>query len=352
MDSFDWKVEPIVDFLGNELLDLKSDLVELLKSAECSLEKVDEDWGISYLRLSLQVPQAAFRTVRAKRQEHEAFLQEVASAAFDGFDDASLRTVTISPKLKADPSWRGGVEQPVTVTSKQEDEIWKSPGLLRLFLSHKSDQKVALSNLRTQLIRYGIDCFLAHQEITPTKEWQVVIQHGLQTCDALLAVGTPGFKTSAYCMHEVGWGLGRGVLVLPILAGEGPEGFHAVKQGPTVDLAHASESAKRIALALCEDARLKPRIFQGIVRRLEQAPSGADTWAIWQAFSDLGPCPEEHRQDIIRTFEENPEAMKSTAAVPKFRIWKDGKPVPAPVAIPNPAAFESVADETDPFADD
>lgn len=351
--NFDWNEEAIIDFIGHELLDMESSLLELFRSAECSIEAVDSDWGRTQLQLRIVVPARMFRQVRSNRESVESAFLMLATPAFAGFDDVALQSVVISPKIAADPSWRGGVEQPIVVTEKQEDRIWKHPGLLRLFLSHKSDQKVALAAVKTQLLRYGIESFLAHEEITPTKAWAKVIQQGLQTCDALLAVGTAGLHSSSWCMQEVGWALGRGVLVLPVLAGEPPSGLHAELQGPTVTLSNASDSAKKIALALCEDDRMKPRIFAGISRRLQDATSGSATWAIWQAFDDLAPCPDSHVDDIIKAMEGNPEALKSTHAVPRFREWEKqvrppGRNMPAFASSATPAP----ADEYDPFADE
>ena len=346
-------MESIVDFLGHELVHMGSNLAEMLQQADCSLEQVSNDFNISYLRLRLAIPQESFRRIRQDREQIQDFLETLASPALEAFDDARLSYVTISPMLKPDPSWRGGVEQPVVVTEKQEDAIWKHPGLLRLFLSHKSDQKDALRHVKLQLLRYGIDSFLAHEEIKPTKPWAKVIQHGLQTCDALLAVGTSGFHASAYCMQEVGWALGRGILVLPILAGEEPAGFHNADQGQTVVLSNATDAAKRIVLALCEDARMKPRILGGIARRLQDAPNGSATWAIWQAFEDVAPCPDSHADEIIKAMEGNPEAMKSTHAVPRFREWKKQvRPPSRNLAAFAPAVTPPTTDEYDPFADE
>ncbi len=353
MANFDGNVESIVDFLGHELVHMGSNLAEMLQQADCSLEQVSNDFNISYLRLRLAIPQESFRRIRQDREQIQDFLESLASPALEAFDDARLSYVTISPMLKPDPSWRGGVEQPVVVTEKQEDAIWKRPGLLRLFLSHKSEEKVALAAVKAKLLLYGIDSFLAHEEITPTKAWAKVIQHGLQTCDAMLAVGTAGLHSSSWCMQEVGWALGRGILVLPVLAGERPTGLHAELQGPTVTLSKASDTARRIVLALCEDPRMKPRILDGIVKRLQGAGSGSETWAVWQAFEDLWPCPDEHVDEVIKAMEGNPEAMKSTAAVPRFTKWKaQVRPPERDMSAFASGASPSTDDEYDPFAED
>ena len=49
--------------------------------------------------------------------------------------------------------------------------IW-SPDDFRLFLSHVSTIKEKTTGLRSALLQYGTQGFLAHVDIEPTREWQ------------------------------------------------------------------------------------------------------------------------------------------------------------------------------------
>lgn len=49
------------------------------------------------------------------------------------------------------------------------DEIWKD-GCFRLFLSHKSEHKDIASDIKEEISLYGISCFVAHEDIHPTKK--------------------------------------------------------------------------------------------------------------------------------------------------------------------------------------
>ena len=54
--------------------------------------------------------------------------------------------------------------------------FWKT-GHLRLFISHISEMKVDVADLKTWLHAYNISGFIAHVDIEPTKKWQGEIEH-------------------------------------------------------------------------------------------------------------------------------------------------------------------------------
>jgi hypothetical protein len=47
-------------------------------------------------------------------------------------------------------------------------------GMFRLFISHRNEQKRFATDLRTRLSRWGVDAFVAHDQIEPTQVWQEV----------------------------------------------------------------------------------------------------------------------------------------------------------------------------------
>ncbi len=101
---------------------------------------------------------------------------------------------------------------------------WTGNGL-RLFLSHVHDYRAHAGALRRELAKRSIDAFVAHDAINPTEQWVEVILSALRTCDACLALLTPGFSESKWCDQEVGFCLARNKLVIPVEYGQMPYGF-------------------------------------------------------------------------------------------------------------------------------
>jgi hypothetical protein len=104
-------------------------------------------------------------------------------------------------------------------------------GYYKLFLSHTSANKALAKEIRDRLRLFGIDAFVAHEDIKPTKEWEEEIERALSTCDGMLAMVTPDFIESEFCDQEVGYAMGRGLLVIALMRGAKPYGFVSKWQG-------------------------------------------------------------------------------------------------------------------------
>ena len=119
-------------------------------------------------------------------------------------------------------------------------------GMLRLFLSHLSAHKVAMAHLKMSLLAYGVDAFVAHEDIEPTLEWQGEIEEALRSTHALTAILTDDFHSSYWTDHEVGVALGLERLVVPVRAPTVPYGFMGRLQALRGDLADTAAIASRL----------------------------------------------------------------------------------------------------------
>ena len=102
--------------------------------------------------------------------------------------------------------------------------FWRK-GMLRVFLSHLATERKFAGELQECLLRFGITCFVAHNDIEPTLEWQIEIQTALATCDALVALLHPTFHQSNWTDQEIGFAMGRSVPALAVHLGQAPYGF-------------------------------------------------------------------------------------------------------------------------------
>lgn len=113
---------------------------------------------------------------------------------------------------------------PYVVTESIQNNIW-GIGKFRLFLSHKTEDKIKASRLKEELKLYGIDCFIAHEDIHPTEEWQEVIKNALFSSDALIGLMTCNFHDSEWTDQEIGCAFGRGIPIVSVRLGKDPYGF-------------------------------------------------------------------------------------------------------------------------------
>lgn len=105
-----------------------------------------------------------------------------------------------------------------------ETTFW-TPGYFRVFISHHSSEKERANKLKEALKPYGMSCFVAHEDIDVTASWHDELIKALDTMDCLIALLCEESRFSDWCDQEVGFGLGRNVLCIPLNDGINPYGF-------------------------------------------------------------------------------------------------------------------------------
>jgi hypothetical protein len=162
------------------------------------------------------------------------------------------------------------------VGGKSVDEVadtpWQ-PGRFRLFITHIAAEKAFAGELKASLAEFGIDGFVAHEDIGGGAEWLEIIRVGLQTCDGLVGILHDGFRESPWCDQEVGIVLGRGRPVVPISIDLLPHGFFGALQAIRGTKRSASQIANDVVQILAKDKRSAPALIEGAVSALEAARS-------------------------------------------------------------------------------
>jgi TIR domain len=183
---------------------------------------------------------------------------------------------------------------------------WR-PQRFRLFASHIHDDKIAVSDLKKALERYGIDTFVAHEDIQPTKEWESEIAKGLDTCDALAAFLTPQFHGSLWVDQEVGYCMSRRVLIIPLRLGANPYGFIAKYQGLQCAGRSVDEVAEEIFDLLITHDLTASTMASGLMGRFEEAESYDDANRLARLLRDkIGAWTPE----LLRRLENAPRANR------------------------------------------
>lgn len=163
---------------------------------------------------------------------------------------------------------------PITVIKFESDlrRLWE-PEFFRVFLSHKAQYKKETAQLKEAFLFYGISCFVAHEDIEPTKEWQDEIEKALFSMEAMIPLMTPDFSESKWTDQEIGVAIGRGVPVIPVRMGTDPYGFIGKYQA--VNGCGKSEGvlAGELFNLLFEMAGLKERVAEALIIRFERARS-------------------------------------------------------------------------------
>lgn len=160
-------------------------------------------------------------------------------------------------------------------TKSLEATFWE-PFHFKLFISHLSSFKNTTGQLQSALRKFGISAFVAHVDIEPTHEWLDEIEAGLHSMDALAAILMPGFKESNWTDQEVGFAVGRGVLVISIMRGLEPYGFISKYQGLNANGKTVSAVAKEIFRILVTSPKTRTRMLSCLTETTLQSKSESE----------------------------------------------------------------------------
>ena len=242
---------------------------EVLENAKARIEETGYDnWngGTDLFTLFLDLPLKVFAPIEPEIDRLEKTISGKLSSVARNTGNKSLGQVTICPIL----------EEPSAVSAKvapnDVEHLWE-PGMLRLFLSHVSTHKVAVAKLKWEFRAYGVSCFVAHEDIEPTLEWQHEIELALRSMHALVALLTPDFHASKWTDQEIGYALGRGVLVIPVRLGLDPYGFIGKFQGAPGTLDNPAKLAWSTVDMLLKNKGTASAMQDALVVGLEKSPT-------------------------------------------------------------------------------
>lgn len=173
--------------------------------------------------------------------------------ALKGVDDRTLQAIADELELSVPSIPSFAVVPPA---------MWQEEGVFRPFISHIAIHKEKAKRLKDTLAPYHIAGFVAHEDITPTFEWQKEIERALFTMDAMLTIHTQGFSGSVWTQQEIGFALGRGVKVVALRMEEDPKGFISKDQAILRRGRDAAGVAEEIASILINDAATKARMAE------------------------------------------------------------------------------------------
>jgi len=201
---------------------------------------------------------------------------------------------------------------------------WKGENTFRLFISHTHPNAGFAGDMSKHLAKFGIECFVAHEDIKPSEKWQEVIESALLTCHAATALVTKDFRQSVWCDQEVGFCLARALVIVPLMAGIEPHGFLASLQAAKLSGTqrwNAWNAGEDVFDILAGHPETQERMIPCVVRRYSASYSYENSRA---AYELLRTIPQESwTQEMVDEVEK--------AATENLQIENgnlDGVPIP------------------------
>jgi len=312
----------------------RTEVVELLENANARFEMTDSDrWngGTYTWALRLEVPVAIFASVEPRLSNIEKEISEKLVYFSRQYPNDHLGEVTVTPIAPGAIV----IGQRFAPSEVEVRRLWPE-GRFRLFVSHVSEHKVAVSKLKDELELFGIYAFVAHEAIQPSLEWQREIELALRSMHALLALITPDFHASAWTDQEMGWAFGRGVLVVPVRLGIDPYGFAAKVQGISAELDKTKGLAKSVFDALFANPQTHGEMRRALVTAFCTAGSYPHAIMLRDYIPEITDFTDEEKAAMRNACETNNQ-LSNAHKVPETIYKAFGKPVKAVESLPEGA---------------
>lgn len=204
--------------------------------------------------------------------------------------------LTIANELELDHNYSSAIPKEATV--------WKS-GHFKLFLSHLASFKSNTAKLQQALKKYAISSFVAHEDIEPSKEWLIEIESALHTMDAMAAILMPGFKESNWCDQEVGFAVGKNVLIIPIRRELDPYGFIGKYQGIQAMNKSIGEVAEDIFQTIVNSPKTRGKMLSSLSNSISQSTNIQDATEKVELLKTVNNIPLDIIEKIKESVTEN-----------------------------------------------
>lgn len=294
----------------------RTDLVEVLEHSHPELLETEYDnWngGTYYYRLQLGLATGRFASLQSNIDHFEKEILALVKIIDRPYENDHISEVMITPLTEEETVYG----QKLAPSEAETKRLWKE-GHFRLFISHLSRDRYEAQKLKECLDNYGVDAFVAHNDIEPSLEWQGVIELALRSMDSLVALFTPEFSESKWCDQEIGWALGRGIPVIPLRLGTDPYGFAGKFQAISGKIKEHDKLANLIVVTLAKKAETSSSICQGLPAALTNSGSFAQSTKLASIIETYNDFTDAEKEIIWKACKENRQVYDAHGVLEKI----------------------------------
>lgn len=277
--------------------------------------RIHEAWSSDNLNggtyghaLFLVLPEVLYLSAVKRKDEVQNQLKEDLNKVHN-VPNEFVEEIFLEMDIAEDDEWRQKSGLLVTgtrvVQSDASVRIWGADGF-RVFLSHKSEVKKETAALKDGLRLFGISCFVAHEDIQPTKAWQDEIENALASMDGFVALMTEKFHDSNWTDQEVGFAFARGVPIVAVRLGKDPYGFIGKFQGLSSTWSTAVEDIVKILIK-------NDRMLDAYISALRKCPNWDSGNKLGKALPGIEALTAQQIDELVATYNETGELRGSFA---------------------------------------
>jgi hypothetical protein len=177
---------------------------------------------------------------------------------------------------------------------------------LKVFVSYSIRDRKLAKQIKKGLLTYGMNVFLAHDDIEASAQWSSVILATLKESDVFLPLLTEAFSTSEWTDQETGVALAHRKLIIPLKLDRDPYGFVGAIQAQRLNPDEPKPACTRIARIVGKNPELQERFLDGLVQMFADSYSFDEAGRRAEILLGFeGYTPQQARQILLATIENN-----------------------------------------------
>ncbi len=192
-----------------------------------------------------------------------------------------------------------------------------------IFISYSHKDKNTAGKIKHYLEHeFGVNVFLAHHDIQPTKIWIKEIIKGLKKANVLIALLTNNFENSNWTDQEVGFALCKEILIIPVKINIDPYGFQSQYQAYKLKTNNIYGSCIDIAKIIVEEPNLKVKLLDSLIKVFGKSDSFNRTENIIEVLWKFNDSySKKQKNNIIQLAESNSQIYSCYKAKKKLKIF-------------------------------
>ncbi len=290
--------------------DGKRELQEIIVNAQTRVREgwSDDNWNshANGHALYLILPERLFLNYVKKKSDIQSKIKDDLNGLHNVHNEF-IAAVFLEMEVAEDHEWRK--ESGLLIDGKRDvlpdatKRIWGDVGF-RVFLSHKSEVKKETADIKDGLRLFGISCFVAHEDIHPTKAWQDEIENALASMDGFVALMTENFHDSEWTDQEVGYAVARGVPIIAVRLGKNPYGFIGKFQALSSVWLTAVEDIVKVLIK-------NDQMYSAYIQALRNCPSWDSGNALAKVFPSIEKLTASQIDALVAAYNETSELRGS-----------------------------------------
>lgn len=191
--------------------------------------------------LMLSLPKELYLNIRSKKTEIETKLFENYNQLIvESEHRISRLNITMSPSNK---DWRDESGMLLSdnrmVAPSVEKRIWGDSPLHVFFSYTKSNFELVL-NIKDELNKLGIFCFVAEKDIPASERWEKNIEEALISMHFMVVFLSGDYHESEWTDQEIGYAISKNIPIISVALGKEPYGFLSRFQAMKCDVGNLS----------------------------------------------------------------------------------------------------------------